>query len=863
MSHETTLDIRAPLLAFSRVCRRTGPIRRTCLFHNRSENEREIEVRFGFKEHSWIRFLDSDDTGATTDAGESARLRLTPGQNRVQVVLNTDSSNFPYDQFRGRVYFEDEEDTADPRWVEISFEEIEELQDFQGYAAIDLGTCNSMISLYHLRRDALRGTPWSPALERDRLEVPSAIFIKDLARFRKLADGACSIGQAALADYRERETHDPRSLQLSVKRLIGSPSVLAADAQGAGGAIAPENILYMLGRAIRERAQGHDEVKARLRKLTVTFPPTWDYPQLACWRQIFERLGFSQDDLDLSLDEASAAGLFHVYRWIKDPDARGRLLQDLTHSWKQVKEGQETGDSYVLRLLSFDFGGGTIDLACIKVEITLFEEVIRLRLSLEGSDSLMYGGDQVTLAVFRILKRRLAMALSHPERFREDETPSGPTAEELDRASVESGLFLLPGENVFFGPGRVRDADEAAREILRERWDDLDERIADEELSPALEDAVDTLVPTRFWTSPEEPLSLEAKRNFGWLWDQAEFLKRELFQEANRRSGDISLSADRAEEIQGGILLSELPEELAERLPSGGGLSDARISLSIGEIYRAIRGPIEQAVLRGRALVSDEKADRVVLSGQSSWIPLVRRLFMRPRSDGGLGLPPNKIEFDSDNAKAAVCKGACLLPVMRDTLVGFDVDISNFKANLLGDISYHSSLSGDRPLFSAGPIDDLRYREDAPDPSSFANHLSIFIGSDRRLLGQFDFSKPGDEVPPFESHARQTLEKLDLGDSFPSYETVMKLEASDPRKFGQVVSHLRDWPERALVAWIERDAAIGSPEQPIYRYYATRNRNLLAVRDRGEQDKRLFAIELEARRESGVSPRENPFSGVH
>lgn len=859
---DASLDIRAPLLAFARVCRRTGAIRRTCLFHNRSEKEREIEIRFGFKEHSWIRFQGDQDSNG--DGSESpTRLRLGPGQNRIQVILNTDSSNFPYDQFRGRVYFEDEE-AADPRWVEISFEEIDELQDFQGYASIDLGTSNSMISLYHLRRDALRGAPWSPALERDRLEVPSAIFIKDLSRFRKLSDGSCSIGQAALADYRSKETHDPRSLQLSVKRLIGAPSVLAADANGAGGAIAPENILYMLGRAIRERAQDHEEVKARLRKLTVTFPPTWDYQQLARWKEIFERLGFSQDDLDLSLDEASAAGLFYVYRWIKDPDARRRLLQDLTHSWKQVKEDQQTGDRYELRLLSFDFGGGTIDLACIKVEMTLFEEVIRLRLSLEGSDSLMYGGDQVTLAVFRILKRRLALAFSDPERFRGEEKKSeGPTEEELDRASVESGLFLLPGDNAFFGPGRLRDVNEAARSLVQERWDDLEEMIADEELPPALADAVDTLVPTRFWTSPEEPLSLDAKRNFGWLWDQAESLKREMFQEANRRATELSLSADRAEEIQGGILLSDVPEELTELGRSGGPLADARVSLSIGEIYRAIRGPIEQAVLRGRRLVSDEKVDRVVLSGQSSWIPLVRRLFMRPRSDGGLGLPPNKIEFDSDNAKAAVCKGACLLPVMRDTLVGFDVDISNFKANLLGDIFYRSSLSGDRQLFSAGPIDDLRYTEDAPDPRSFASHLSIFIGSERDLLGQFDFSKAGDEIPPFESHARHTREKLDLGEAFPSYDSVMQLESKDPRRFAQIVSQLRDWPERALVSWIERDAIAGTAEKPVYRYYVTRNRNLLAVRDRGEDDKRLYAIELEARRESGVSPRENPFSGMH
>ena len=119
----------------------------------------------------------------------------------------------------------------------------------------------------------------------------------------------------------------------------------------------------------------------------------------------------------------------------------------------------------------------------------------------------------------------------------------------------------------------------------------------------------------------------------------------------------------------------------------------------------------------------------MVLTGQSSWIPLVRRLFMRPRSEGGFGLAPNKVEFDETNAKAAVSKGACLLRVLRETLVGFDVDVSDFKANLLAEIFYKSPITGKRTLFAAGPIDDLHYVEDSPDPSSFARHLSVFYSS--------------------------------------------------------------------------------------------------------------------------------------
>src|SRR5690606_2305591 len=218
--------------------------------------------------------------------------------------------------------------------------------------------------------------------------------------------------------------HDMRSLLRGVKRSIGAERILAADSQGTGGWIDPLDALHMLGRTITERAQGHDVVRARIRRLMVTFPPTWDYRQVERWKELFRRLGYAEDELDLSLDEASAAGLFYVHRWTKDEDERNRLLQDLLRSSEELREGgARVGERYTLHLLSFDFGGGTIDLASIRVDITVLDEVIRMRLRLTGSDSIAWGGDQVTLAVFRILKRRIAMALVDPERLMRPEGP--------------------------------------------------------------------------------------------------------------------------------------------------------------------------------------------------------------------------------------------------------------------------------------------------------------------------------------------------------------------------------------------------------------------------------------------------------
>ncbi|MFQ5654217.1 MAG: hypothetical protein ACE5GW_05760, partial [Planctomycetota bacterium] len=588
--------IQTPLLAFERICRRTGTIRKTCLFENRTDDRLEVNVRYGFREHSWVHLL-AAESAAPAEPEEREQLTLDPGQTRVHVLLNTNSSSFPFDRFRGRIYFQEEENGRAERWVEISFEEIEELRDFEGYAAIDLGTSNSMISLYHLRRDAVTGMPRSPALEGRSPEIPSTVFIRDFHGFQRLAEGSCAVGEAALREYQQDSGNDPRSLQVGTKRLIGVRQVLGADARGAGGYVDPSSLLYMLGRFIRERSQNHGDVASRIRKLAVTFPPTWDYQQVRRWKEVFRHLGFADEELDLSLDEASAAGLFYIYQWTRDADSRRRLIQDLLHSLEEVEGEQGRGERYLLNLLSFDFGGGTIDIAFIEAQLTMLDETIRLRIALKGSDSLGYGGDQVTLAIFRILKRRLAMAISDPGRYRGGEASAGgeSSREAAGALATPAGFFLLPSGGSF-GRRRVRDLEERAKERIREMWEQLEQGIAAEELSWELEEAVDAVFPTRFFRSPEEPLSPEAKRNFGWLWDEAEGLKRELFRQANRRVKGITLQSDDTEAIRGGICIADIPEEIAGARLRAEELAQARIWVAIGEIYRTIGAPLENAV---------------------------------------------------------------------------------------------------------------------------------------------------------------------------------------------------------------------------------------------------------------------------
>ena len=293
--------------------------------------------------------------------------------------------------------------------------------------------------------------------------------------------------------------------------------------------------------------------------------------------------------------------------------------------------------------------------------------------------------------------------------------------------------------------------------------------------------------------------------------------------------------------------------------------AQAQLTVGVGEIYAAIRAPLREAVDRARRMVGSQRPDRIVLAGQSSWIPLVRQLFARPRSEGGLGLAPGKIEFDPEHAKTAVSRGACLLPVMRNALVGVSVDVSAFRVALLRDIYYQSPLGRRRELFRAGPIRDLEWVEDDPDPQTFARYLTIFSGDRDQVLGQFDFEATGEPLPAWQASAERTAKDLGLAEdaSFPTAHDVERIREAEPDWCRKFSDRLATWPETELVAWMESTARRGSAERPVYRYYLTRSRRLLAVRDRGEHDIVLFRLDYAAGEFAALPAEQDPFAGVH
>ena len=144
-----SFTIHSPLMVFDTVHRRTGTILRNCLFTNQKAENLEIEIRYDFAEHSWVQIYGVAPRGSPPQNGGG--LMLHPGENQVLLSLNTDNFNFPDHSFKGRITFLDKGEVASRESIEINFEDVQDLEPFQGYAAIDLGT-NLILSINEIHQ---------------------------------------------------------------------------------------------------------------------------------------------------------------------------------------------------------------------------------------------------------------------------------------------------------------------------------------------------------------------------------------------------------------------------------------------------------------------------------------------------------------------------------------------------------------------------------------------------------------------------------------------------------------------------------------------------------------------------------------
>lgn len=336
------------------------------------------------------------------------------------------------------------------------------------------------------------------------------------------------------------------------------------------------------------------------------------------------------EHLLLQLDEAAAAGFFFLYRRIFQGSAG---LPGFRYLYPRG-----------LNLLLYDCGGGTTDIALVtarpdEVDPQRLAVVVRARSGLRE-----FGGDNITTEIFRLLKARMALKLVHELRY-PAAGPSLPT--NLGSPASRPGLA---------GPTDLEN--------------DLNKYAA----------GFEALVPTQF---RPEVMDSQANRNRQHtleLWGMAEDVKREL---ETRTEASLSMDTE-AKLFQ--FLLARQPERKNQLVNALG-----QVKVQRREVDALIRDLLMRSIDNCNGLIEEkltahgEEVHCLAVAGNATRYPLVRALLQEK-----LDIPfcEERLEWDQDNLKFAVAKGAVLaLSVIQSNrgLIDFPSDLSN---RLPFDVAY-------------------------------------------------------------------------------------------------------------------------------------------------------------------------------
>ncbi len=294
----------------------------------------------------------------------------------------------------------------------------EPMRTFDGYAALDLGNTNSTLVCLDARLDGNADQVEVVNVEKakDPAPVPSAVRI---TRFEPPPDDDVTLMETAESEIgRCALTPGKGALILGAKRILAeadpiAPYMVWDERQGypVRRTLPAELFLAELFRAF------HQERFEVPRHLAITHPTTFTpfeieqlreavvqgwRRSLAAERRTYKKLA-NPELPDLIIDEASAAAFYFLHRDYLDAPGGLNLLHYL------YPEG--------LNLLVYDCGGGTTDIALVRAQVRR-KQVSRSEVTQFLSIEVMgrtghrdFGGDDITIAVFRVLKARLAAIL--------------------------------------------------------------------------------------------------------------------------------------------------------------------------------------------------------------------------------------------------------------------------------------------------------------------------------------------------------------------------------------------------------------------------------------------------------------------
>ncbi|MEC4818142.1 MAG: molecular chaperone [Scytonema sp. PMC 1069.18] len=351
------------------------------------------------------------------------------------------------------------------------------------------------------------------------------------------------------------------------------------------------------------------------------------------------------EDVQMAYDEAVSVALFFLWR---------EFGGDLNVGIESFKTRcRYDGDKWWQNVLVLDIGGGTTDLALIRLtleEINPFEpgedrgdggRYYKLTPKLLGSSGhLQLGGELITLRLFLLLKAAIADCLLTAvteERLAKDALKVQP--EELSDYFLSDGKFQ-PGSLLGYVDREIREGD-AYKDALN---------------------AAEKVLPTRW------KYSSARAQAFYTLWEQAEIAKITLGQK--REDGHEPIF------VLDGQKISELLQQNDIQLPSKV-VDSLSVTITVEQFERAISPVIKEAIGIAQGLIenalgsksSDKKKEQVdwlILSGKTCNLELVERELYRVFSKSDYFVwNEERVTFEPEYTKLATSAGACFAEKLR------------------------------------------------------------------------------------------------------------------------------------------------------------------------------------------------------
>lgn len=564
------------------------------------------------------------------------------------------------------------------------------LPGYAGYVGIDLGNTGSMLAyMPHLHQGEIgllrlesRQAGGAAAAARD--AVPTAVWVKGYTPAPPPAEGAAAEMPRADWEIAWDAAVGPNDvLILGAKRLLSDP---ARDRDGQGYRVwlgrdvripkplPAELFLTELVRMFHERVDdGPRQIAAPKREkweggpagptggMAVTYPTTFSVREIknlrraaySGWRRALGEARYDDTAAEMDrvitllIDEASAAALYFIYRDFLSDAGRARWFRYLYPKGMNV--------------LVYDCGGGTTDIALIRVHAEYRggddDSVSQLHIRVVGRTGHRgFGGDDITKAVFALVKAKTAAALPR-------------------------------------GKGLALPTDPAALAAF------LDKR--------ANADRIDDILPTRFDRANLFDSDVRDRANAVLeLWREAEWMKKQF-------------TADPAGKVkpglsgQGGGYVGRYYGARCQLRPEQVAVAVNRAEVSRAEVDAIIAARVAATVERANGLVrrrlgperpgadpADIGSDvhKVYLLGNASRYPMIRQRleeqaevpFLAGDPDARADSLTRRLVFDEDNLKGAVAKGAVAALRMRQAFHGVEVF---FDDTLTDRLPFHVSYA--------------------------------------------------------------------------------------------------------------------------------------------------------------------------